>query len=221
MSRRSIRTSRLKSAALVSTGAVAVALSVVPSTAAAADAMQKPSADSAAAQLRPADVASAAIADAIRRAGVQGQATLYPDGAPSVDDRNNRPHPKGERGPQGKPGKPGKPGRPGRPGPQGPQGEQGEQGPQGNQGSQGNQGAQGTVGSSYVKTVTASNNVTVNCDTGDVATGGGASVTNGNLSATYPIGGTTDTPPTGWQAIQTAGNPDNITVYVVCADLTP
>lgn len=208
---------------MVSVGAVAVALSIVPSTAAAADAMQKPGAGGAAAQPSSNSAPSAAIADAIRRAGAQGQATLYPDGAPSADDRNNRPHPKGERGPQGKPGKPGRPGRPGRPGPQGPQGEQGEQGPQG---FQGNQGAAGTLGSSYVVTASSpgtsggTTSVNVSCGLGDVATGGGVSSTGGGaIRDSSPLGGTPTTPPTGWQASINGNN--QLSVYAVCADLTP
>ncbi|MDQ0763558.1 hypothetical protein [Streptomyces canus] len=211
MNRRTIRISRLRSATMVSVGAVAVALSVVPSTVAAADAMQGSSADRTVPQLRPNNAPTGAIADAIRRAGSDGQAALQPGGADqdrALQDRG--------RGPQGKPGKQGPRG------PQGAQGSRGPQGPQGPRGPRGPQGPQGTpgsVGSSYVITATAAGTATANCLGTDVATGGGALAAT-PLTGSYPIGGTAVTPPTGWQGIAT-GTGALVTAYVVCADVTP
>ena len=93
LNRRTIRISRLKSATLVSAGAVAVALSVVPSAVAVADAASRPDADRSVVRLRPIEHPSVAIADAIRRAGAEGQAAVVPDRAMrSVADKIGRAH---------------------------------------------------------------------------------------------------------------------------------
>jgi len=61
---------------------------------------------------------------------------------------------------------------------------------------------------------------TVVCDLGDVATGGGVVLPGlGSLRDNSPTGGTTTSPPTGWQAGVTGNNP--IQVFVVCADVAP
>jgi hypothetical protein len=154
--------SRVKSATLVSVGAVAVALSVVPSAVAVADAASRPGADSSVVRLRPIERPSEAIADAIRRAGAEGRAAVRPEratrSAEAADkDKDKDKHhsgrdhagPWGPRGPEdheGKPGRPGRPGMPGKPGPQGPQGFQGADGADGADGAQGPQGFQGDAG---------------------------------------------------------------------------
>jgi hypothetical protein len=230
---------------MVSAGALAVALNVVPSTAAIADGMHRSAAGSTVAH--PGvhdDLISAAIVDAIGRAGGDGDGTLS-YGDTGKDDGKGH----GPQGPQGHEGKPGKPGKPGPQGPQGAQGAQGAQGPQGGgagsqgpqgaqgaqgaqgpqgggagsqgpqgpqgaQGAQGAQGSRGTIGTIYVKTATGTRTVTVSCNDGDVATGGGFSTGQGSLrdSRPTPVG---TNPPTGWQATTTANQP--ITAYVVCA----
>ncbi|NWF29667.1 hypothetical protein HW130_26000 [Streptomyces sp. PKU-EA00015] len=129
VSRRTIRSSRVKSATMVSAGALAVALNVVPST--------------------------HAIADAIHRSGTEQSVGLPgPNGATSADrDKDNNKGDRGPRGPRGFQGPQGFQGVPGIPGVQGPQGDAGgppgdpgEQGPQGVQGAPGAQGAQGADG---------------------------------------------------------------------------
>ncbi|WP_289735468.1 hypothetical protein [Streptomyces macrolidinus] len=102
MSRRTIRSSRVRSATLVSAGAVAVALNVVPSTTAVADAIHRSGADS-----------------AVALPGPKGAVSLPVGGGGDHDKDHGR---KGKQGPQGPQGTTG---------PQGPQGLQGVQGPQG------------------------------------------------------------------------------------------
>ncbi|MFF4098215.1 hypothetical protein [Streptomyces sp. NPDC001903] len=230
MSHRTIRTRRLKSATMVGAGVLAVALNVVPTT--------------------------TAIADAIHRSGTDSAVALPgPAGVVTGGDHGGK---RGPQGPQGKPGRPGHPGRPGVQGPQGFQGEPGERGPQGFQGNQGfqgtpgtgsqgtqgfqgepgergpqgfqgnqgfqgfqgNQGFQGEAGATgtvttYVNSATEDSTVTVTCNTGDLATGGGFLTATGAVRVSRPIG----TPPNGWQATTTAEQP--ITAYVVCVDSTP
>nr|WSW61890.1 collagen-like protein [Streptomyces sp. NBC_00998] len=232
MSHRTTRTTRLKTATMVGAGVLAVALNVVPTT--------------------------TAIADAIHRSGTTDSSVALPGPAGVVagGDHGGKDgdHGKG-RGPQGPQGKPGRPGHPGRPGVQGPQGfqgfqgaqgnqgfqgvpgtgsqgsqgnqgfqgEPGQQGNQGNQGSQGNQGFQGFQGfqgetgtvTTYVNEVTGTTTATATCNDDDLATGGGFQTANGTVRRSRPLG----TPPNGWQATTTAAQP--ITAYVVCVASTP
>ncbi|MEJ8658602.1 hypothetical protein [Streptomyces sp. MS1.AVA.4] len=125
----------MKSATLVSAGVLAVALNVVPST--------------------------VAIADAIDRSGTGHSMGLPgPNGVTTADRDRDR-----DRGPQGRPGVQGPQGVPGAPGVQGPQGDDGvgtpgpqgpqgafggPQGPQGAPGLDGDDGAQGPQGTSGI-----------------------------------------------------------------------
>ncbi|MFD9393675.1 hypothetical protein ACFWBB_23995 [Streptomyces sp. NPDC060000] len=72
-----------------------------------------------------------------------------------------------------------------------------------------------------MRTATATGTATVTCAAGDVATGGGVTLASGALTENFPTGGTATTPPTGWQATTTTATANNITAYVICADLTP
>lgn len=152
---------------MVSAGALAVALNVVPST--------------------------QAIADAIHRSGTEHSVGLPgPNGVTSADrDKDkDREGPRGPRGPQGPQGFQGVPGVPGEEGPQGFQGFQGGTGTQGAQGGTGAQGPQGFQGAQGVQGQTGVSGYDVNtlavecdsnetcvelveCDPGKVVTGGG------------------------------------------------
>jgi len=117
---------------------------------------------------------------------------------------------------------------PGEQGPAGPQGEQGPAGPQGEQGPAGADGAPGSV-NTYVRIARSEavspggiTTQTVSCDSGDIVTGGGHEPTNfDSLSSSNPI--LTD-PLTTWKGsmkyIGTSGTAF-LTVFVVCADITP
>jgi len=67
--------------------------------------------------------------------------------------------------------------------------------------------------------------VSVMCDPGDIATGGGASIpnpptTDTNVRTSEPIGPTSA--PNGWLAKSLGSGPGyDLTVHVVCADITP
>ncbi|WP_328763692.1 MULTISPECIES: hypothetical protein [unclassified Streptomyces] len=139
--------------------------------------------------------ATTAIADAIHRSGTDTAVALPgPSGVMGDDDHG------GQRGPQGRPGRPGHDGRPGRDGAQGPQGYQGA--------------SVGLV--TYVNTASDDDgSVIATCETGDRATGGGLLTATGNVRTSRPVG----TPPNGWQAEATTAQ--DITAYVVCADVTP
>ncbi|WP_328620301.1 hypothetical protein [Streptomyces sp. NBC_00354] len=208
MSHRTTRTTRLKTATMVGAGVLAVALNVVPTT--------------------------TAIADAIHRSGTDTAVALPgPSGVMGDGDHGGK---RGPQGPQGKPGKPGRPGhegREGREGRQGPQGFQGTQGFQGDpgtpgtpgtqgfqgfqgfQGTQGFQGQQGETGAvtTYVRfAIGAQGTATATCDPGDLATGGGFQSDSGNVRFNGPVG----SPPNAWQAAITANQP--VTAFVVCVD---
>jgi hypothetical protein len=59
---------------------------------------------------------------------------------------------------------------------------------------------------------------TVTCDdANDYATGGGFMTETGSIRDNFPIGPVAH--PNGWQASTTANNPQNITAYVVCANV--
>jgi hypothetical protein len=122
---------------------------------------------------------------------------------------------------------------PGMCGPLGPQsGSGGNWSCMGSQGSQGAQGAQGSLGSTVVVTTTASvgttgsKTVSVSCPSGSTATGGGYSFTskvNDPTRILYtdrPTGGSSSTPPTGWQISfedNGANKNQTVTVYAVCS----
>ncbi|MFD8654676.1 hypothetical protein ACFY13_18555, partial [Streptomyces mirabilis] len=128
----------------------------------------------------------------------------------------------GNQGNQGFQGDQGNQGFQGNQGPRGYQGFQGNQGNQGDQGFQGNQGSQGARGpvtTYYRNSGPQMMTATVSCDAGDVATGGGFMTDTGSIRDNFPIGPVAA--PNGWQASTTADNPQNITAYVVCADITP
>lgn len=77
----------------------------------------------------------------------------------------------------------------------------------------------------YVKYQTkGSSTVSVNCDAGDVATGGGMGTLGGKYNAMYPLPTHGDPSkamfdPTGWKTLITDGGAGD--VWVVCLDLTP
>ncbi|WP_160116864.1 hypothetical protein [Legionella sainthelensi] len=135
----------------------------------------------------------------------------------------------GAQGPQGNQGTTGAQGATGAQGPQGNQGTTGSQGATGAQGSQGFQGAQGSASTTVV--VTANGNTvlagtstaTVNCPSTYFAVGGGfqsGSLTGlANVNYSIPIGGSSSTPATGWQASATSGLGVTITttVYAICS----
>ncbi|MGV9325498.1 hypothetical protein [Streptosporangium sandarakinum] len=133
-------------------------------------------------------------------------------GLPGKDGQDGAPGKQGERGPQGEQGPQGKPGQDGAPGKQGERGPQGEQGPQGKPGQNGKDGKDGQDGKdgglAAVTTRSQSSNikgdgsVSVNCQAGELATGGGYSM-NGNgsyfVSASMPSGN-------GWMVKVSQGN---------------
>ncbi|MEV5986847.1 hypothetical protein AB0L85_17775 [Streptomyces sp. NPDC052051] len=189
MSHRTIRSSRVRSATLVSAGAVAVALNVVPSTTAVADAIHRSGADS-----------------AVALPGPKGAVSLPGGGGGHDKDHGH----KGNQGPQGAQGPQG---------PQGVQGSLGPQGPQGLQGVQGSQGVQGAGGITNVYTVVGPQGTqsVANCNPGDVAVGGGFREVAGfaDILSSHPLPGTQGSSTTGWQAVSTPGG---VTVaYAVCA----
>ncbi|MFB7790218.1 hypothetical protein ACFC0R_07835 [Streptomyces sp. NPDC056086] len=66
---------------------------------------------------------------------------------------------------------------------------------------------------------TGTRSVTVDCHTGDFATGGGAMAVegHGDLTQTFPVG---TNPPTGWTATTTSNDTGDIVAYVVCVHPT-
>lgn len=70
--------------------------------------------------------------------------------------------------------------------------------------------------STFVENGASGATSTATCPDGDVATGGGFS--SGLVMASSPVGGSTSTPPTGWQAIAEEGS---VVAYVVCAPGEP
>ncbi|MGW1253891.1 collagen-like protein, partial [Streptomyces sp. NPDC002513] len=132
----------MKSATMVSVGALAVVLNIAPSAVAVADAIHRSGAGS-----------SAGVP------GPHGAVSAHHGKVKGIDE--GRDHDRGDRGPQGPRGWQGPPGPqgpqgPGGTGPQGPPGGRGPQGPQGFQGvtgipgPQGIPGAQGTTGAQGV-----------------------------------------------------------------------
>jgi hypothetical protein len=66
--------------------------------------------------------------------------------------------------------------------------------------------------------------VTTSCNTGEVATGGGYSLLNGNITTTLitenaPFPDNQSTTPTGWKVVwfNNSGTTDTVRVWVVCA----
>jgi len=141
----------------------------------------------------------------------------------------------GARGPAGATGPKGDTGAQGPAGATGPQGDTGAQGPAGATGATGPQGVTGPAGATsvVVRTNTVqqalnagqeSTDITVSCQPGEVATGGGGNAPQYgflDLVASFPI--TTNNVPSGWDirikngsSSQNVGNP-NLTAYVICA----
>ena len=148
------------------------------------------------------------------------------------------PGPAGATGPQGPKGTTGVQGPMGPAGATGPAGTTGPQGPQGLPGAGGATGATGAQGPAgagglnlYVKRDYASAySLTLQCEPGDVATGGGVAM-GGVRDTTFIVSAPVESDgsfadegrlPTGWtgSVSNTAGVP-SITVWVICADLTP
>lgn len=122
-----------------------------------------------------------------------------------------------QRGARGAKGAKGQRGR------RGPKGDRGQRGPRGEQGPSGNSGADVRLSTYTVMAETAGSGgqllqVTADCDSGDLATGGGFE-TDGLILASLGVG----TPsPTGWQAIAEANDgATTLSSYVICADLPP
>jgi hypothetical protein len=110
-------------------------------------------------------------------------------------------------------------------GPAGPQGPPGPQGPQGEQGPPGTPGAlrmykkyeQGSIPAGTIRMVT------VTCDAGDLATGGGyANAWDLEVGQSYPYPHPPETTPTGWAIIARNQLPieRKPIAWVVCADLS-
>ncbi len=137
----------------------------------------------------------------------------------------------GITGATGAAGPSGKPGAQGMGGPQGPKGNTGSPGAKGNAGATGPQGPTGANGATNVTVRSYSVHIGPNngggsyadCDTGEVATGGGVDL-NGGVTGTgitvgtsrpYPTSGT----PTAWYAVMNnASSTDGtVNVYVICA----
>jgi hypothetical protein len=63
----------------------------------------------------------------------------------------------------------------------------------------------------------------VSCPTGTFAVSGGYQVNNvasGQLvevAQSFPVGGSTSSPPTGWQATNFVGGSGTLTTYVICS----
>lgn len=155
-----------------------------------------------------------------------------------------RPGARGPAGPRGATGTAGPRGSQGAPGPTGPTGPQGATGTTGQTGPpgvagpagpKGDTGAAGPAGATNVVTRTntvqqalnagqTSTDITVSCNQGEVATGGGGNAPQYgflDLVASFPI--TTGNVPTGWDiriknssSNQNVGNP-NLTAYVICS----
>ncbi|GFH36416.1 collagen-like protein [Streptomyces pacificus] len=213
MSRKTIRSSRMKTVTMVSAGTLAVVLNFVPSTAAASDAIERSGTGHSLGLPGP-NGAMSADADGDGDRGPKGK-----DGKPGPQGPQGPQGEKGDTGPQGPQGEQGEQGDRGPRGPQGEQGEQGDRGPRGPQGFQGEQGESGVFGA-YVRVGEPGPISVVECDPGDIATGGGFEVPEGvpdilDAQSSVPIGD----PPFGWQVV--AQDPVGglfITAYVVCAD---
>ncbi|MEV0924305.1 hypothetical protein AB0I99_04090 [Streptomyces spongiicola] len=228
----------MKTVTMVSAGTLAVVLNFVPSTAAVADAIERSGTEHSLGLPGPNGTVTA---EADRDRGPRGkQGKRGPQGpqGPQGEQGDTGPQgPQGEQGEQGDTGPQGPQGEQGDQGdtgPQGPQGEQGDQGetgpqgPQGDQGDQGETGPQGPQGDSgifgaYVRVGEPAPISVVECDPGDIATGGGFEVPEGvpdvvDAQSSVPIGD----PPFGWQVVaQDPVGGNVITPYVVCADITP
>ena len=100
-------------------------------------------------------------------------------------------------------------------GPQGPKGDDGAQGPQGQQGPQGDTGLTGgnVAGATVVSSTKNAATITVSCDAGQFAVGGGGkAASNRTLEASYHT--VTAGSPTGWTVVFSQSG--NHTAYVVC-----
>jgi hypothetical protein len=108
-------------------------------------------------------------------------------------------------------------------GPQGPQGLRAAQGPQGPQGPQGAPGTNGTNGATHVVMRSATNTnvtniMTVSCNPGEVATGGGGRVVGAGLRFSNPLPGVNGGTPTGWQVDSDTGvSAGQLVAWVICA----
>ena len=97
---------------------------------------------------------------------------------------------------------------------------QGIQGAPGQRGTDGAPGPAGSISATYVRTTNAgvATSGTVQCDTGDIVTGGGAN-SDGSLVDVFPFtAGFSSDVPIGYAARRSGGT--RLTVYVVCADAT-
>ncbi|UUN29002.1 hypothetical protein [Streptomyces sp. FIT100] len=95
---------------------------------------------------------------------------------------------------------------------------QGSTGVQGPQGFQGDQAA--LVGYINIDQTPAANESSVECEEGDLATGGGFDpATDSTVDYDGPIPAVQGAEPTGWQVTSESANV--LTAYVVCLDRTP
>jgi hypothetical protein len=63
---------------------------------------------------------------------------------------------------------------------------------------------------------------TVSCPAGTYAVSGGYSannvgVTGANIAQSFPVGGSSTSPPTGWQATDFTAGSGTLTTYVICS----
>ena len=89
----------------------------------------------------------------------------------------------------------------------------------------GEPGPAGSVSATYVRSSTSTGAAQVNCDTGDIVTGGGGSAAFASLEAAYPyVAFSFPNPPSdvpiGYRA-ESANDSAQVTAYVVCAEAAP
>ncbi|WP_316740247.1 hypothetical protein [Streptomyces sp. MK7] len=220
LNQRTIRRSRLKSATLVSAGALAVALNVVPNTMTIAGAVSMSGG--------PMRSVQAGGGDSCYDYGEHG------DYGPSGDCHDGKPGKTGPTGPRGATGPTGPRGDTGPTGPRGDTGPTGDKGPTGDTGPTGDKGPTGDTGpagnlSTYVvpgNVVSEDDALSIAlCDDNDQVTGGGFIImgpgNSGNVSMSIPIKAT---PRDGWEAsanhlagANTDGTDSTIQAFAVCA----
>jgi hypothetical protein len=89
----------------------------------------------------------------------------------------------------------------------------------------GEPGPAGSVSATYRRSATSVGSAQVNCDTGDIVTGGGGDASFGSLREVFPVVAFSfPNPPSdvpiGYQA-ESTDSTATVTAYVVCADATP